>query len=828
MDMQPAPTMNTMAAARELAPVDLAPQSDLSELGFRTTDELEPLDVTVGQDRALRALELGLSIRQRGYNVFASGINGTGNKELIRRLLEERARREATPDDWVYVHNFDEPDCPLAFRLHGGHGSRLKANLEAILDRLRHDLPQALKAKEFSAERYRLGVSFGKRSEALFEGLLDHARRLNLHVKLQPDGMLNIVPLKDGRPMEAEDIRKLSEPELGDLQQRQEEMGEHVAQLAAQHQELIRELHGAVEEIVRASARRILDPLIAEAKADEPSEPLAAWLDRVRDHLLCHLERFDDEKQEAGDRSPLTECTDPWLECRVNVVVDHAHAGGAPVLVEFSPSYKNLFGTIEHGVSLFGRVTTDFTRIRVGSLLRASGGYLIVDLQDALTEPLVWKQMKRALRSNQLLTEAYDPLALFTASALRPQPIPIDTKVVGLGSAKLYYLLREADDEFGDLFKVHADFGDEAPRDAEGQRAYARLVAKVVREDGLRPFDAAAVAEIIRFGARRAGHQNKLSVEFGAVADLVREAGHWALSSGAASVASEHVLQALHERVYRSERIAAKVRELIREGALRVALEGRRVGQVNGLPIVYLGELGFGWPSRVTSTVGIGQEGVVNIEHEAELSGHIYDKGMLILEGYLRHRYARRHPLAMSASLAFEQSYGWVEGDSAASAELYCLLSALADVPLRQDIAVTGSVDQHGEVQIVGAINEKIEGFFDVCRLKGLTGTQGVCIPRANVSHLVLRHDVVRAVAEEQFHVWTVDTIDQGIELLTGMPAGDLDTEGTFHHRLDQRLQEMLTILGQQPMPGIPARPRLAALGEPPRPSPPPLPGERS
>ncbi|WP_152053794.1 Lon protease family protein [Tautonia marina] len=812
----------------ELTPADLAPQLSPDRLGFQTTAELDPLDDVVGQDRALKALELGLSIRHRGYNVFASGLSGTDTKELIRRLLEVRARLEPTPDDWAYVHNFDEPDRPLALRLPGGHGVRLRDALEQLLDRLRHDLPEALKAKDFSAERDRLGASFGQRSEALFDDLLDQAKRLNLNVQRLPNGVLNIIPLKDGRPMEARDFEQLGESERADVERRQKEMGEHVAATMARQQELMAELHEAIEEIVRGFARRILDPLFDRVKADFPAAPLATWLDRLRDHLLDHLDRLKQEDEPPpGDLNAQIRRADPWLACRVNVVADHSHAEGAPLVVELAPSYKNLFGTVEHDVNLFGRVTTDFTRIKPGSLLRASGGYLVLDLEDALTEPLVWKQLKRALRSGQLLTEAYDPLSLFSAAALRPQPIPIDTKVVALGPVQLYYLLREVDEEFAALFKIRADFGDETPRDEQGEHAYARFVARVARKEGLPPFTAAAVAEVICFGARAAGHREKLSVEFGEVADLVREAGYWARADGKTSVSGEHVRRALDERVYRGDRIAAKIRELIREGTLRIALRGQRVGQINGLPLLQMGELRFGWPSRITAAAGIGQEGVVSIEREVELSGDIHNKGVLILGGYLLHRYARQHPLALSASLTFEQSYGWIEGDSASSAELYCLLSALADVPLRQDIAVTGSVNQHGEVQVVGGINEKIEGFFDACRLTGLTGTQGVCIPRGNVSNLVLRPDVIRAVSEGRFHVWAVDTIDEGIELLTGLPAGDLDQEETFHYRLDRRQQEILSLLESQPTPAVVPHVRQAVVGGTPAPAPPPLPGER-
>jgi predicted ATP-dependent protease len=817
--------MNTPSDPRELKPSDLAPAVDAQQLGFRTTAELEPLDEVIGQERALRAIELGVSMPQRGYNVFAAGISGTNPMELIRRLLEERAQSEPTPDDWVYVHNFDEPDRPVALRLPAGHGSRLRSAASQIVERLRHDLPEALKAKDFSAERDRLGAAFGKRSEALYNEILDQAKHLNLMVQRQQSGTLNIIPLKDGQPMGPNDFEALSEAERADLERRQEAMGEHITQIMSQQQDLMREMHSAVEEIVRAFARRIIDPLVAQAKADFPFDPISKWLDHVHDYLLANLGQLQGEKQPGNESAAIVERQDLWRACTVNVVVEHGRTQGAPLLVELSPSYKNLFGTIEHDVNPFGRITTDFTRIKSGSLLRASGGYLIVDLDDALTEPFVWKQLKRALRSGQLLTEAYDPMALFTAPALRPQPIPIHTKLIARGSSQLYYLLQAADSDFNELFKIQAEFGEEAPRNADSQRGYARFIAKLTKEEELLPFSAEAAAEVIRFGARTAEHRDKLSVHFGSVADVVREAAYWARSSHCATVEATHVQRALGERVYRSDRIISKIRELIHEGALRVSMEGRRTGQINGLPVIELGDVRFGWPSRITASVGVGKEGVVNIEREAEMSGHIHDKGMLILEGYLRQRYSQHHPLALAASLVFEQSYGWIEGDSAAVAELCCLLSALAEVPLRQDVAVTGSVNQHGEVQVVGAINDKIEGFYDTCRLKGLTGTQGVCIPRGNVPHLVLRHDVIGAVANGQFHIWAIDTIDEGIELLMGMPAGDLDVEGSFHHRLDQRQQEILALLQEQPVTTT-TRPRLTVAGGPPQPAPPPLPGE--
>lgn len=826
----PAPGRDEAPAHWELKAADLEFPLDPDTLGFRTTAELEPLDHVVGQDRALRALEFGLAMRQRGYNIYVSGLTSTGRKQLVKQLVEARARQEPTPDDWVYLHNFDESDRPLAFRLPPGHGVRLRTALADVVSRLQHDLPRALQAKDFDAERERLGAAYGRRSEALYDQLVARARELAMGVRRLPNGVIVFVPLKDDKPLESADVERLTDEERADIARRQGELGAVAADLMARQQDLSRELREEVEEIVRALGRRLLAPLLDRVKLDHLQTDLARWLDRMRDHMLDHLELFHEDREEPTDLPAALQAAmerrDPFLPYRVNVVVDNSHTEGAPVVVEIAPNYRNLFGVIERDVNLFGHVTTDFTHIKPGSLLRANGGYLIVDLDDALTEPLVWKQLKETLESGQLLTDVYEPFALLAGLALKPQPVPLTTRVVAVGSEELYYLLQFYDNDFRELFKVRADFGPEMARTADNQHAYARFIAKLARAEGLLPFAATAVVEVIRFGTRAAAHRGKLSVEFGDVADVVCEASHWARHADATLVEAAHVRKALDERVYRADRIAAKVRELIEEDTLRIAVQGTRVGQVNGLSVWDLGDFRFGRPNRVTASVGVGQEGLVNVERESDLSGSTHDKGVLILEGYLRNRYAREHPLALSASLTFEQSYGWVEGDSASSAELYCLLSGLAGVPLRQDIAVTGSVDQHGAVQAVGGVNEKIEGFFDICRLRGLTGTQGACIPRANVRHLILRPDVIEAVRSGRFHIWAIDTIDEGIELLTGLPAGDLTQEGTFHYLLDQRLQGILALLQEQPASGAAPRVRFAP-GAAPRPSPPPLPGER-
>ena len=814
-----------------LRPDEVAFEIDPASLELKTTADVEPLDRLIGQDRALRSLELGLALRHRSYNVYLSGMSGARREEMIARLIGERARHEPAPPDWVYVHNFDEPDRPQALRLPAGQGTQLRDEVEQVIERLRVDLPAALKAKDFDAERERLRTTYGEKLEALFKDLAEHATRLNLAIHRLPTGMLVFVPLRDNEPLTPEQMSSLSDEERADLERKQQELGQHAEETFTRRQELTRQMNEEVEAIVREFARRILDPLIEQVKQKHPDEHLVAWLERVHKDLLDNLERLRDEPStEDGNEVPpllraATRPADRFLPYRVNVVADNSKTTGAPVVLEISPSYRNLFGTIEHDVNLFGRVTTDFTHIRPGSVLRASGGYLIFDLADALTEPLAWKQLKRTLKSCQLSTDVYEPFGLLTASALKPEPIPVDVKVIVLGSAELYYLIQRYDDDFDELFRTRADFGPETPRDRESQRDYARFIARVVGEEKLPPFDAAAIAEIIRHGVRLAGHRNKLTVELAKISDLVREAGHWARLAGMQQVGAAQVQQALHERCYRKDRIADYIRELIQEGTLRITLEGRRIGQVNGLSVLELGDHRFGRPCRVTAAVGIGQAGIINIERESELSGSTHNKGVFILEGYLRNRYAGEHPLALSASLAFEQSYGWIEGDSASSAELYCLLSALAAVPLRQDIAVTGSVNQHGEIQAVGGINEKIEGFFDVCRLRGLTGTQGVCIPWANVNHLILRPDVAEAVRQGQFHLWAIDHIDEGIELLTGMVAGDLDRECSFHHRLDQRLRGILKVLHEEHAVNGTARSSIpAAVGS--RQPIPPMPGE--
>jgi ATP-dependent Lon protease len=482
---------------------------------------------------------------------------------------------------------------------------------------------------------------------------------------------------------------------------------------------------------------------------------------------------------------------EPFLEYRVNVIVDNGETQGAPVLVEDTPTYKNLFGTIDRIVDPHGRVVTNFTRIKAGSLLCASGGYILFNLEDALTEPFVWKTLKRTLQSHQVKIEAYDPFTFFTISSLQPEAIPIRTKVVVMGRPWLYYLLYFQDPDFRHIFKMKADFGEEMDRTEEHQASYAHFIARLCQEERLRHFDRSGVESIIEYGMRRVAHQEKLVSQFDWLADLVREASYIAGQVGAEVVSRQHVEQALQARSFRANRLEVKLRDLITEGTVLIDTTGSRVGQINGLAVLQLGDHMFGRPSRVTATTSMGRSGIVNIEREAKLSGSTHDKGVLILSGYLRQMYAQDKPLTLSASLCFEQSYSGIDGDSASSTELYALLSRLADLPVRQDLAVTGSVNQWGDIQAIGGVNEKIEGFYDVCAQRQLTGTQGVLIPQANVRNLMLRPDVVEAIRAGRFHVYPITHIDQGLELLTGMAAGTVETPQTIHYRVNQRLQQL-------------------------------------
>ncbi len=828
------------ATVRELTPDEVAFSVDARQFGFQTTDELTSLEEIVGQPRAQRALDLGIAVKHSNYHIYVAGMTGTGRLQMVQGLLAQRVRDETIPPDWIYLNNFDDPDRPLAVSLPAGEGIRFKKDMETLIDTLADALPKAFRQEDFDREKDRIRKEYRTRGEKIFAELDALARANGMTAEQLPDGQILFIPLKDGRPMSPEEVQQLTAEELAQLEQHQQELIDKASRVLTQQHDMERQLTLDVREVARAFASRLIGPMVDALSERYDSAPIRAWLVQVREHMVDHLERF---RERSLAPSPLAmvlgesaAAHDRFLEYQVNLLIDnssyldskHPAAAKTPIVIEDAPNYRNLFGTIERTAERGGKVVTDFTHIRAGSLLKASGGYLILNLMDALVEPFVWKELKRTLKNGLLQIEPYDPFAMFSVTAMKPQPIPLSTKIVAVGEPLIYHLLYLYDEDFREIFRVKADFDDEIVRDEQAGTLYGRFVRRLGQTEKLVPFSADGVAELVKAGARLAGNRNKLSTAFPHLANVVREADFWARSDNAPRAEARHVESALQEHVYRSDLIAEKIRELIAEGTLLIDVIGRRTGQVNGLAVADLGDYAFGRPTRMTASVGVGAAGIINIERESQLSGRTFDKGLFILEGYLRNMYAQEQPLSLSAGIAMEQSYGGIDGDSASVAELLCLLSALADAPLRQDVAVTGSVNQWGDVQAIGGVNEKIEGFFDVCRELEFTGTQGVCIPQANVPHLVLRRDVLEAIGEGSFHLWAVSSVDEAIELFTGIPVGSVDRDGTLHYRVMTRLQEMSQALQAQHGTG-PSRiiwtPGMPPPAVPPDPRP-PLPGQ--
>jgi ATP-dependent Lon protease len=787
------PRKESASQVRELNADELRFSTKLAA-DFTSTRDLSRATEFVGQERALAALELGLGVGGNGYNIFVSGLTGTEKLETVRRWVAERAASSVTPGDWVYVHNFKQPDAPRAIYLKPGEGRRLRQMMQDLVKTLREELPKAFRQEAFDKEKSSLTEKYNNRAQDLNAQFAALARERGFQLQTSNRGHVYFIPIVDGKPLQQpQDFAALPEEQRREVERRQQELSLEMERLARKQQEIMREMEADIHSIEQRFCESLLVPILQRIEYELGNDEVNSYLAEVKSHVLNTLDDFK-EAPPTSSAMPFLSMPrerDPYLEYEVNIVVDNAQTNGAPLIVESAPTYLNLFGTIERVVDRFGRVVTNFTRIKSGSFLRAHGGYLIFSLEDAITEPAVWKVLKRTLRSGRIEMETYEPFALFSASGLKPEPVKVDTKIIVVGSAFLYHLLYTWDDEFHEMFKIRADFNPVMRRDEEHQLAYAQWVGNLCNEDGLPHFDPSGVERLIEFGVRRAGDRDKVLASYAAIADLVREAAFWARKEDRQLVSARHVEKALDSRVFRSNRIEEDIRELITNGTILVDIAGKKIGQVNGLSVMEIGGYAFGRPSRVTASVGMGQAGIINIERESHLSGSIHDKGVLILAGYLRNRFGQDHPLALSASLCFEQSYSGVEGDSASSTELYALLSRLTNIPLRQDIAVTGSVNQWGEIQAIGGVNEKIEGFYDVCRVVGLTGAQGVLIPEANVRHLVLRRDIVDAVAQGQFHIYPVRTIDQGLDLLTGIPAAGGQAVESINDAAARRLKEL-------------------------------------
>jgi lon-related putative ATP-dependent protease len=791
-----------MAPVEPLKPEALCAQCDPAQFRFQTTAELEDLSQVLGQARAVEALHFGIGIRRDGYNLFVFGEPGTGKRTVVRQFLDDKAAHEPVPSDWCYVNNFDETHKPRVLRLPPGTGQKLRRDVEQLMSDLRAAIPAAFESEEYRARRQELEEKLKEQHEQAFEGLRQEAETHSIALIRTPSGMA-FAPMHKGEVVSPEDYEKLPEAERQRIEAVIATLEEQLAKLIHQVPQWRREGQRRIRTLDREVTMSAVGHLIDELRKEYADLPaVLGHLDTLQQAVIDNADDFR-RTEEAPEISflgvPITRGGTPSTRrYQVNLLIDHGDAHGAPVVYEDSPSYPALIGRVEH-IAQMGALVTDFMFIKPGALHRANGGYLMLDARKVLMQPFAWEGLKRALASRELRLESLgQALSLVSTVSLEPEPIPLDVKAVLIGEPLLYYLLSAYDPEFAELFKVAVDFGQDMRRDSESNELYARLIATLARREQLLALDRGAVARVIEQAARSVEDADKLSVRLREITDLLREADHWAREAGRDVVTAADVTRAIEAGIRRADRLRERLQEAIARGTLLIDTAGERVGQVNGLSVVDLGHFAFGHPSRITARVRLGKGEVLDIQREVELSGPIHSKGVLILSGFLGARYVPERPMALSASLSFEQTYGEVEGDSASSAELYALLSALAAAPVRQSLAVTGSVNQHGEIQAIGGVNEKIEGFFDVCRARGLSGEQGVLIPAANVRHLMLRADVVQAVRDGKFRIYPVASIDQGIEILTGLPAGERDADGLFPEgSLNQRVELRLIMLSE-------------------------------
>jgi len=735
----------------ELSPEQLRRTFDPHALGIETTEHIEPLEGIIGQRRAVSALQFGLGIQELGFNIYVAGPPGIGKMTAVKSFLEELARQKETPPDWCYVNNFEDPYQPKALRLPPGWGARFAQDIKNLIEHVRRELPKVFESEEYSARRDEIVKAINQQREAIINRVQEKASQARFLLQAAPFGIL-IVPVLGGRPLSDAEFQSLPQAAREDIQRRRDALQEDLKVAMKEIRALEKLAQERLTELDRQVTLYMVGGLIDDLREKYRELPeVLEYLDALQKDILENIELFKGEQKSEGELPPWAKEL-PFRKYSVNVLVDNSKQQGAPVVVELNPVYHNLFGRIEKETQ-FGALYTDFTMIKAGSLHRANGGYLVLPIEDVLRSLLSWDGLKRALRSREIFIEELgERLGFIATKSLRPQPIPLDVKVVLVGHPIFYYLLHAYDEEFPELFKVKADFDTRMDASPENIRDFLKFLCTFCQKERLKHLDNTAVAKLLEHAARLAEDQQKLSTHFGAIADIIREANYWALQEGSSHIRARHVQRALDEKVYRSNLIQERIQEMIARGTLLIDTEGQAVGQVNGLSVINLGDYTFGKPSRITASVGAGREGIIDIEREVELGGPIHSKGVLILSGYLAQKYAQDKPLTLTAKLVFEQSYEGVEGDSASSAELYALLSALSGVPIKQGIAVTGSVNQHGEVQAIGGVNEKIEGFFDVCKIKGLTGEQGVLIPKSNVQNLMLREDIVEAVRAKKFH----------------------------------------------------------------------------
>ena len=764
---------------------------DPSKFDFNSTADLEERLSALGQDRAIHAVELGIHIKSRGYNLFCLGPEGTGKTSLVKRILEKEAKNRKTPDDWAYVYNFDEPYKPIAMSFPAGQAAEFAKDVDELLEELADSLPEIIESEEYKAALGIIRQKYKAKKEEYINVLQKKAKGKRVSLLHMQMGLV-VAPMKDGEVLSPDAFEQLPEEEkklvMDDLNAMQEEIENATQDLPRWEEKQKREITILREKFVRSAVKDPIDALRKKYKSQQPSR----FLKQIQDNILDNIDDFvptDSDKPVAAgaEEDPLQQLLskmkqpeeDKFAKFKVNVIVKNVPDSGAPIVTVDYPTQGNLVGKVER-IQQYGALLTDFTLIKAGALHQANGGFLLLDARKVLEQPFAWDSLKRAIASKRVKIEAPSEETSFTTISLDPEPIPLDIKVVLTGDFEIYELLSERDPDFRDFFKVEADFGMIMDRNAENEVEYAKLIGSLSKKKQLRSLNRQAVARVIEYASRLADDAGKLTAHISSIGDLLREADYWARVSNSKQIGKNHIDQAIEAQIYRSDRIKKAMLEEIDKGTILMDVKGERVGQINGLVVYDFSRYSFGKPARITTQVRIGKGDFMDIEREISMSGPIHTKGVLILKSLISNRFAKHSPLSLSASIVFEQSYGGVDGDSASSTEYYCLLSAIANLPIKQSIAVTGSINQFGEIQPIGGVNEKIEGFFDVCAHDGLTGKQGVIIPRTNVDNLMLRADIVQAVEDGRFTIYAIDTVDDGIEILTGVKAGKADNKGNY------------------------------------------------
>lgn len=782
-----------MKKFRELKPLELRWQCDPKILKFKTVNDLRICEGIIGQPRAMDAIKLGLNVKYPGYNIFITGPVGTGRTTAVTKLLEQLEVKKKNLEDLLYVHNFKNADMPMLISLAAGDGNTFKHAMERLIQNLKTNIPQVFASEEYQKRRQSIVSKYEEQHRTLlrdFEKSIEEQGFKVMQIQKGPFVRPAIFPIIDDKPTKLEDVEKmvsegkLTEADYKAMNKKIHELETGMAAIYSKVREIQDKANTEIQKLNEWMIKPSISELIDNIEKKFASKKVAQYLKQVFDSILGNLDRFLREQKNK----------DEFREYQVNVLVDNAETDVVPIIFETTPSHKNLFGTIERHAAGPGMYVSDFLNIKAGSLLRAHGGYLVLNGFDALIEPGVWQALKRTLRNGVVDIQTFDPFHIFSSSALKPEPITVDVKVIMIGTQWLYYLLFYRDEDFKKIFKVKADFDTVMEKNAANINEYASFIKSICHAEHLLPFTKQAVAEIIEYGVRIAGRKDKLSTRFHIVADIIREADYWAKQRKAKSINAEDIETAIQGWRRRVNMYEDKIQELIEKDILMIDTRGKAVGQVNGLSVYQAGGYSFGRPTKITAKTSLGRAGIINIEREANLGGRTYNKGVLILSGFLKARYAQELPMTIDATLGFEQSYSEVDGDSASSTEVYALLSALSGAPITQQLAVTGSVNQNGEVQPIGGVNEKIEGFYDVCKAKGLTGKQGVMIPAKNIEDLMLKQEIVDVVKKKRFHIYPVTTIDEGIEILTGVKAGKKTKagyeKGSINYLVEKKLKE--------------------------------------